>query len=228
MRFRVGLVLAVILLGGHLEAQNKSFKMLLPDLLQQQKTIWTFPAQKRSWESPQPWIFTGVMAASFSLDGGVSREIRTQTRLTSFNEALESTTADFLLGSVPVVLLVTGKLTRHGEVTDLGWKSAEAAVNAFLLSHALKAATRRSRPHLGHQYGFWQGGNSYPSGHAALSWSVAAVTATHFPEKRWIPWVAYAAAGAVTFSRVSSGHHFGSDAVTGALLGFAIGRYVVH
>jgi membrane-associated phospholipid phosphatase len=62
-----------------------------------------------------------------------------------------------------------------------------------------------------------------------MSFSIAAIFAHRYREHRWVPWVAYGVATAISFSRLTTGAHFPSDVFFGAATGFAIARYdVVH
>src|SRR5205807_9285792 len=70
-------------------------------------------------------------------------------------------------------------------------------------------------------------GSSFPSGHAAGVFSVATVIATRYHSHRWVPWVMYGFATAVSFSRITSNAHFPSDVFLGAALGYTITRYQV-
>jgi len=102
----------------------------------------------------------------------------------------------------------------------------------------MKAVTRRKRPsdvRPGASFNdtFFSGGqspfkgSSFPSGHAAGVFSVATVVATRYRNHRWVPWVTYAFATAVSFSRVTTLSHFPSDVFLGAALGYTITRYQV-
>jgi membrane-associated phospholipid phosphatase len=53
------------------------------------------------------------------------------------------------------------------------------------------------------------------------------VVATRYKKHRWVPWVMYGAAGAISFSRVTNSAHFPSDVFLGAALGYTITRYQV-
>jgi membrane-associated phospholipid phosphatase len=70
-------------------------------------------------------------------------------------------------------------------------------------------------------------GSSFPSGHAAGAFSVATVIAHRYGKHRWVPWVAYGFATAVSLSRVTTLSHFPSDVFLGAALGYTITRYQV-
>jgi membrane-associated phospholipid phosphatase len=62
-----------------------------------------------------------------------------------------------------------------------------------------------------------------------MSFSIATVFARRYKQHKWLPYVAYAAATAITFSRVTTGAHFPSEAFIGAATGYVIARYnVLH
>ena len=202
-------------------------KCFFPDLWEDQKKIWTAPFKKETWQSPTPFIMLDAVGASFALDVEVSRSLRENESFEDFNKVFASRAADFVLTAFPLSFVAVGHLTDNKELAIYGWKATEAALDALIVTVLLKKATLRARPHTGEPYGFWQGGNSLPSGHAAISWAIAAYSAKYFSDRKWVAWVAYPIAGLITFARVTSGHHFVSDAVTGSMIGFSIGRFVV-
>jgi membrane-associated phospholipid phosphatase len=77
------------------------------------------------------------------------------------------------------------------------------------------------RPEQGHlgQY------SSFPSGHATNAFATATAIAEHYDGV--VPYIAYAMAGAVAFSRVNDNVHWTSDIVAGALIGRAVAKSVV-
>lgn len=220
-------LILVPLLTGSALAQDRDYKTLLPNVFEDQKEFWTFPIQPESWKQPKTWLFVLLPAPAFALDGDPSRDLRTNASFEDFNSGFASRPADIALNALPFSLLAAGEISGNRALTEFGWKSSEAAIDAFVVGMVLKTVTQRPRPHHERVYGFWEGGNSFPSGHALVAWSLASTTANHFREQRWIPWVVYPLAGAVSFSRVTSGNHFMSDAVVGSVLGYVIGRYVV-
>jgi len=203
-------------------------KCFFPDLWQGQKTVWTAPFKKKTWDSPTPFIMLDVVGASFALDVEVSRSLRENESFDDFNRVFASRAADIILTAYPLSFVAIGHITDNKELAVYGWKATEAALNALIVTVLVKKATLRARPHTGEPYDFWEGGNSFPSGHAAISWAIAAYTAKHFSDKKWVRCVAYPIAGLITFARVTSGHHFASDAITGSMIGFSIGRFVVN
>jgi membrane-associated phospholipid phosphatase len=111
-----------------------------------------------------------------------------------------------------------------------------AYADTVVVDLAIKAATRRKRPSdipPGEPFNdtfFSSGksplkGSSFPSGHAAGVFSIATVIATRYRNHRWVPWVSYGFATAVSFSRVTTLSHFPSDVFLGAALGYTITRY---
>ena len=93
----------------------------------------------------------------------------------------------------------------------------------------LSIITNRERPNkLAGDGGFWDGGKSFPSGHAMTSWALAAAIANQYPDKKWIRITGYSVAGAISVSRVGGLNHFPSDVLIGSSLGWLIGHYVSH
>src|SRR5215469_13969316 len=98
-----------------------------------------------------------------------------------------------------------------------------AALNALIVAEAVKYATGRERPTVDAARGkFWQGGDSFPSGHAALSWAAASVISHEYPGP-FTKILAYGAAAAISISRVEGKRHFPSDALVGSGIGWFAG-----
>lgn len=167
------------------------------------------------------------VGASFALDAEVSRSLRENESFEDFNKVFASRAADFILTAYPLSFIAAGHIADNEELAVYGWKATEAALSALIVTIIFKKATLRARPHTGEPYDFWEGGNSFPSGHAAISWAIAAYSDKYFSDKKWVRWIAYPIAGLIAFVRVTSGHHFVSDTVTGSMIGFTVGRFVV-
>lgn len=105
---------------------------------------------------------------------------------------------------------------------------AATVLYATAVVQGLKIVARRQRPNAAEPNGeFFEGGSSFPSGHAMASFTMASFLAHRYPRHRWIPWVAYSLAGAVSLLRFTGKRHYPSDLFFGGALGYALGRCAV-
>ena len=159
-------------------------------------------------------------------------------RLDDLNDTFDAqiTTAEVV--ALPVSLMIAGYVRHDSHQVGTALLAGEAYADSAIVDLAMKAITRRKRPAdvgAGASFNntFFSGGkspfkgSSFPSGHAASVFSVATVVATRYHSHRWVPWVVYGFATAVSFSRVTSNAHFPSDVFLGAALGYTITRYEV-
>lgn len=130
---------------------------------------------------------------------------------------------------VSLVVLAVGYGAKHTVWKAAGWQSLLAHGIAALISNSVKHLIGRPRPKFMHSGNFelspagGSGWDSFPSGHAAASFAVAAVFAARFPKARWA--ILFVAAG-VAVSRILRGAHFLTDTVGGATLGYLAGTVV--
>jgi membrane-associated phospholipid phosphatase len=122
-----------------------------------------------------------------------------------------------------------GKLTHKSHAAETGILAGEAVIDASIVTGVLKVAFNRERPDKPMGSGsFWGGGRSFPSGHAAATWSFATVIARRYRDKPLIGISAYGVATAVSFARIGGSNHFPSDVLVGATVGTLIGRFVLR
>ena len=57
--------------------------------------------------------------------------------------------------------------------------------------------------------------------------AVATVIARRYRDRRWVAYLAFGLAGAISFSRITTSQHFPADVFLGGAVGFVISRYVV-
>lgn len=136
-------------------------------------------------------------------------------------------------GSLGMYLI--GSATHRDRLRETGVLSAEALLDASILTQTVKLATNRERPNQGELEGhFWpagvshtQFGTSFPSSHAAAAWSVARVVSEEYPG--WLTRLAaYGIASSVAVTRVTAREHFPSDVLVGSTFGYLVGGYVYH
>lgn len=207
--------------------EERDLSSFIPNVWEEEKAIWSAPFRKKTWNYPSAWIFSGAAAGSFLLDDGFSQSMRENESFADLNRVFASDTMEMVTWFYPVAALAAGTISKSSSFSEYGWKLSEGALNAFIVARATKLAAGRERPHTGRTYDFWEGGNSFPSGHSVIAWTMAEITVRHYRDRKWVPWVAYPLAGLVSFSRISSGNHYASDVVTGSLVGFSIGHWAI-
>lgn len=120
-----------------------------------------------------------------------------------------------------------GRFTRNERAAETGLLGLQAIAHTQAVVFALKQLSNRARPvQNSGGVGFWHGGDSFPSGHAATSFALATVVAYEYRDNLAAPIAAYSVAGLISASRVSARRHWFSDVFVGASTGFLIGRFV--
>src|SRR6185295_5614177 len=133
--------------------------------------------------------------------------------------------------AISAVLLSSGFLLKDRQLWQSGVQTLIAHGAAGLVVQTMKHAIGRPRPRTMRDEEFFTGPSfapdldSFPSGHAAASFAIAAVLAKHFP--RWI-WVIYGLAALIACSRVSRGSHFATDVIMGITVGVLVGSVVAR
>ena len=120
----------------------------------------------------------------------------------------------FSLGTYAV-----GRLRHQPKVAHLGMDLLQAQILTEILIEPIKFASNRLRP---------DGSNhqSFPSGHAAVTFATATVIERHLGWRKAA--LGYAIASYVAMSRIHDNRHYLSDVVFGAAVGSIAGRTVVH
>lgn len=127
-----------------------------------------------------------------------------------------------------------GKLAGSPRIARAGLDAVETlvAADAVLLGGKILLGRRRpyatSDPDEFSPLAFHEVNQSYPSGHAARAFALAAVAVADFPDQRWVPWVAWPAAAATAASRVVGRDHWVTDVVGGAALGILSTRVILR
>jgi len=112
-----------------------------------------------------------------------------------------------------------GRAFSEPKVSHLGMDLIQAQLLTEMLVQPLKFAVGRERPdHSNNQ--------SFPSGHAAVTFATATVIERHLGWRNSA--LAYTLASYVAMSRLHDNRHYVSDVVFGAAVGTIAGRTVVH
>jgi membrane-associated phospholipid phosphatase len=98
------------------------------------------------------------------------------------------------------------------------WRYGEALTATYVAVNVLKHVCKENRPD-------GSGTDSFPSGHAALAFTSAAVLDSSQPGRGWI---GYLAAGLVSWERVEDRKHFWRDVIAGAVIGQVIGKQLAE
>jgi membrane-associated phospholipid phosphatase len=128
------------------------------------------------------------------------------------------------------IFYLVGRAKNDDRAKETGLLAAEAVIDSTIVVLALKTASQRQRPPDDNASGeFFDGGSSFPSGHATNAWTVATIIDQEYGRHRPLVRIgAYGLAAAVSISRYTGERHFLSDVLVGSALGYGIGRYVYH
>ncbi len=178
------------------------------------------------------WLvpLAGASAAAFATDTRTMRDVVTQdTGVNNTAATVSDGLRDGFIG-VPVLLYGVGAWQHQERAREAGLLSGEAMVDAFALSEAVKFVTFRERPLVDNARGRFfagvtNGNSSFPSGHAMVAWSSAAVLAEEY-RRPWQQVGIYALASGVSLTRVVGQQHFPSDVLIGSATGWLFGHYV--
>jgi membrane-associated phospholipid phosphatase len=222
------------------EDREVSWKLLLPNVLHDQKTIWLFPkavAQGRHLKPTIAVIF--VTAGLVALDPHDTPYFRRTQAFTGFNKGFSGRNTALGTTIFPLSFYLAGLARKDSYAQRTALLAGEAVGDAEILTTVMKNVDRRLRPSdippNGDFDDTWfrghgrliSGRGSFPSGHTIAAFSIATIFSDRYPTPRWHRWVAFGLAGLVGFSRVTLQSHFPSDVFAGAALGYVIGHYAV-
>jgi membrane-associated phospholipid phosphatase len=168
---------------------------------------------------------TGVLIAN---DESVAYQVPTSWHQTGVDV---SNACTYATAATAGGIYLTGLFTHDEHAQRTGVLAAEASIDSFLLYGSMKLIFARQRPYTYPGEGKFFAGNfsssSFPSGHAALSWTIASVVAHEYP--KWpVQILMYGLATTVSTTRVTGGQHFPSDVFVGSTLGYLVGAYVAN
>ncbi len=213
-----------------IQADNEDYrgiriKSLPRNILQDQGALFQSPfhTSERQWKLAVPLtvIAVGLVATDTAVEGHVTTTPSTVSRASSLSNYGVAALAGMSGG-----MYLWGKVAKNDHMRETGFLGGEAAIDTYLDTTLIKYIAGRDRPFTANGRGnFFNGGSSFPSQHAAVSWAVASVIAHEYPGPV-TKILSYGLAGGVSAARIEGHNHFLSDAVIGSAIGWYIGRQV--
>ena len=189
-----------------------------------QVQIWTFP-RHLSWADADIIVPFSMGTAGFlATDSDFSRGLsNSPSRLN--NSVKFSNYGIGAMAGIGGGLYVWGQFTHDDHKKETGFLAGEAAVNAYVVTTALKYTFGRTRPLDQPLYSgqFWNGGTSMPSEHASAAWAIASVIAHEYPGPLTSILV-YGLASSISIARVTGKQHFNADVFVGSAIGWYVGK----
>ena len=219
--------------------RSVSLRQLPGNLLADQKDIWLFPTKLAKGKHIWPTIaIVGITGGFVASDPYSAPPFRNTTRFSGFNRVLSDTNTGAFIAAVPAAMYAIGWARKDSYAQETALLAGEAFADGFLLDLPFKAITGRREPlaYIGngpYSDSFFKGTHNpvhsggFYSVHAMGAMAVATVIARRYRSHRWVPFVAYGLAGAISFSRVTRSDHFPADVFFGGAMGFVIARYAV-
>ena len=211
-----------------------ALRRAVSSIVRDQRAIWTSPARLDRRHAAF-WLPAAAATAGLVLsDRSTYRETRqafsisTRDGLNNFSRFASPVYLFALSGG----LWLLGRGISEERLERTGVLATRALVSDLIVVGALKVVTGRQRPPTGSFGGPADGFDgseqrSFPSGHASAAWAVAAVVSSRH-RQRWVPFVFYGFAGALSLARVAGGRHFYGDVVAGGLIGYGVGKMVAR
>jgi membrane-associated phospholipid phosphatase len=198
------------------------------DILRDERTLWkdTFRigSDERKWVLP----IVLVNALAISTDAAAYQNITPSKTIQEASHVISSLGAPYPLFAAGVSMYLLGRHTDDSRLRETGILGTQALVHSVIFTAVLEAATNRKQPNGSGEADFWNGGDAWPSGHAAMFWALSTVVAEQYDDRPMLRFGAYSLATAVSVSRFTGRQHFPSDAVASSVLGYLVGRWVVH
>ncbi|PYS34507.1 MAG: hypothetical protein DMG14_29275 [Acidobacteria bacterium] len=197
------------------------------NVLHDEKAIFTSPFHINR-ENAKYWaVLGGATAVLIGFDQKISDTLPQTTSVTRPSKWTSRIGADYSIYPLWATFYLVGKVGDHPKARDTARIGIESLIDADITVNILKLVTQRPRPeNKGDSVSFFKGGDAFPSGHSIKIWALSRVAAREYPNHKWVPFVAYSAATAVSVARFGGRRHSASDALAGAAMGFFIGDFV--
>ncbi len=213
---------------GDTERVKPLGKKLVANILLDQKELWTSPFRMKKKDLAW-WIgIPAVTAALIITDHNTIDTFENSKGQVTWGNHISNIGASYTLIPLVFGFYGYGVWKDDPKPREVGVLSAQALLDSLILVEILKPIAGRNRPNSTSDAGhFFQGGDSFPSGHSIESWSLASVIAHEYGHgSKIVPVVAYGLATVVSLSRFAAQQNYASDIFLGGAMGWFIGRYV--
>ena len=187
--------------------------------------MWTGPFHAHNYDSHTmkkyglPFVL--ISAALIATDTQTARLLPNSTGQVNVASTVSAVGAPYTWAGISGITYLIGRETGNDHARETGFLALEAVAHSQLIVYVIKELTQRQRPLVGtRRGGFWEGGDSFPSGHAIGAFAVAGVFAYEYRDHIAVPIVVYSAATAVDLSRLGAQKHWLSDLFVGSSMGF--------
>ena len=212
---------------GDTEKFKPLARKLVGNILLDQKEIWTSPFHMHGTDALW-WIgIGGATAALIATDHQTSTVFENSKGQISWGNNLSKIGASYTLVPLVAGFYGFGVFEDDPKAREVGVLGGEAMLDSLIVVSVLKPLAGRNRPNSAHEPGsFFDGGASFPSGHAIAVWSLASVISYEYGHTKLVPIIACSLAAVVSAARFGARQHFASDILAGGAMGWFIGRYV--
>src|SRR5712691_1230483 len=162
-------------------------KQFFKNILHDQKAIWTSPfhlqGRDARWLAP---LGLGT-AALIATDRNTGDEMAEHRHQLNASRIVSYAGSGYGVGGVALTFYLFGRAKHNDRARETGVLGAEALVDSAIVVTALKEVTQRRRPTAAKGRGdFFDGGSSFPSGHAIEAWALATVIANEYHDHRLV------------------------------------------
>lgn len=211
---------------------GKREKQFFKNVLKDQRVIWTSPFRLQGKDAKWISLFGSMTTALIATDRLTSDLVEPAGALGSVSKHISWGGTIYAAGGIAAAFYFTGRATNNARARETGILSAQALLDSGIVVGVIKYITQRPKPNIAGGRGhFFQGDMSFlsfPSGHSASAWSIAAVISYEYKDRPKVRYGVLAAAMAVSIARFTGRTHFISEVLIGSAIGFYTGRYVYH
>jgi membrane-associated phospholipid phosphatase len=211
---------------GDTERLKPLGRKLLLNILLDQKEIFTSPFHMNRRNAPIWLLSAGAIGGLIAADHHIANSFENSSGQVRWGGRISNIGASYTLVPLVAGYYGYGVWKDHAKAREIGVLGTESLVDSLIVAGVLKEVAQRRRPDQTDAGEFWEGGTSFPSGHAMQVWSIASLVAHEYHHNPIVAVTAYSLAGIVSAARIAAQKHFASDVVAGGAMGWFIGRYV--